>query len=128
MYYVWSDSKFYVCRASTRTWVQTNLNGASAAVSVTPVSPGSQCKAGGSSIAFGLDQNGNGKLGPSEVTSTTVVCNGNGATGATGATGAIGATGPVGPSGPAGAVLSGIASIAAGVNHTCAVTTGAVFS
>jgi len=48
VYYVWSDSKFYVCRASTRTWVQTNLNGASAAVSVTPVSPGSQCKAGGS--------------------------------------------------------------------------------
>ena len=46
-------------------------------MSVTPVSPGGQCKAGGSSIAFGLDLNGNGKLDTSEVASTTMVCNGS---------------------------------------------------
>ena len=55
VWYVWSNSKFYVCHGSTKTWVQTNLNGLNAAVSVTPVSPGSQCPTGGSSIAFGLD-------------------------------------------------------------------------
>ena len=57
VWYVWSNSKFYVCNGSTKTWVQTNLNGLNAAVSVTAVSPGSQCPTGGSSIAFGLDQN-----------------------------------------------------------------------
>ncbi len=103
VWYVWSNSKFYVCQGSTKTWVQTNLNGLNAAVSVTPVSPGSQCKNGGSSIAFGLDLNGNGKLDNSEVTSTTVVCNGsNGATGATGATGPQGATGATGATGAQG--------------------------
>jgi alpha-tubulin suppressor-like RCC1 family protein len=132
VYYVWSDSKFYVCHGSTKTWVQTNLNGLNAAVSLTPVSPGSQCKAGGSSIAFGLDLNANGKLDPSEVTSTTVVCNGSngatgatgakGATGTTGATGAIGATGAAGPSGPTGPTGSVGATGAMGVTGA----TGAV--
>ena len=107
VWYVWSNSKFYVCHGSTKTWVQTNLNGLNAAVSVTPVSPGSQCKNGGSSIAFGLDLNGNGKLDNSEVTSTTVVCNGsNGATGATGATGTTGTQGPQGVQGAQGATGS----------------------
>jgi hypothetical protein len=109
IYYVWSDLKFYVCRASTKTWVQTNLNGLNAAARVTPVSPGSQCPTGGSSIQFGLDQNGNGRLDNSEVTATTVVCNGSngalgpkGATGATGSQGATGATGTTGTQGPQG--------------------------
>jgi len=100
VYYVWSSSNFYVCRGSTRTWVQTNLNGLNAAVSVTAVNPGSQCGAGGSSIAFGLDQNRNGKLDSSEVSSTVVVCNGStGAQGPQGPTGAKGATGAQGPQG-----------------------------
>ena len=97
VYYVWSDSKFYVCHGSAKTWVQTNLNGVNAVARVTPISPGSQCPTGGNSIQFGLDQNSNGKLDNSEVTSTTVVC--NGATGAQGPKGATGATGPQGPAG-----------------------------
>jgi len=35
VYYVWNDSMFYICRASTHTWVQTNLNGLNAAARVT---------------------------------------------------------------------------------------------
>ena len=97
IYYVSSDSKFYVCNGSTRTWVQTNLNGVNGASRVTPLSPGSQCRTGGYSIQFGLDLNRNGTLDTSEVTSTTVVC--NGATGATGAQGATGATGATGQNG-----------------------------
>ena len=97
VYYVWSDSLFYVCRSSTRTWVQTNLNGLNAAARVTAVSPGSQCPAGGSSIEFGLDQNRNGKLDTSEVSSTVVVCNGS-----AGAPGPRGAQGPQGTTGPRG--------------------------
>ena len=116
VWYVWSTSTFYVCKGSTRTWVQTNLNGLNGATRVTPVSPGSQCPTGGSSIQFGLDQNRNGVLDNSEVSSTTLVCNGStgpqgpqGATGAIGpqgpqgATGATGATGPQGPKGATGA-------------------------
>ena len=106
IYYVSSDSMFYVCRGSTRTWVQTNLNGLNAAIRVTAVSPDGQCPTGGSSIQFGLDQNRNGTLDNSEVSSTTLVCNGStgaqgprGAQGPQGATGAKGATGAQGPSG-----------------------------
>jgi len=35
VYYVWSDSKFYVCHGSTKTWSRLNLNGLNAAVSLT---------------------------------------------------------------------------------------------
>ena len=99
VYFVSSDSNFYVCRNSSGTWawVQTNLNGLNGASRVTAISPGSQCPTGGYSIQFGLDQNRNGTLDTSEVTSTTVVC--NGATGATGAQGATGATGATGQNG-----------------------------
>jgi hypothetical protein len=67
IYYVSSDSKFYVCNGSTRTWVQTNLNGVNGASRVTPISPGSQCRTGGYSIQFGLDLNRNGTLDTSDV-------------------------------------------------------------
>ena len=56
VYFVWSDSAFYVCRSSTRTWVQTDLNGLNAAARVTPASSSSQCSSGGSTIQFGLDR------------------------------------------------------------------------
>jgi len=113
VYYVWSDSMFYVCRSSTRTWVQTNLSGLNAAARVTTVSPGSQCPTGGSSIQFGLDKNRNGTLDTSEVSSTTLVCSGStgaqgprglqGPQGATGAKGATGAQGVPGANGAPGA-------------------------
>ena len=104
VYFVWSVSAFYVCHGSTKTWVQTNLNGLNAVSRVTPISRGSQCPTGGSSIQFGLDQNRNGVLDNSEVLSTAVVCNGaTGATGPQGATGATGATGPQGATGATGA-------------------------
>jgi hypothetical protein len=100
VYFVWSDSAFYVCRSSTRTWVQTDLNGLNAAARVTPASSSSQCSSGGSTIQFGLDRNRNGKLDNWEVSSAIVVCNGaNGDPGPQGATGATGATGDQGPSG-----------------------------
>ena len=104
--YVWSDSKFTVCRGDKGTWVETNLNGFHAAAHATAVAPGSQCQAGGSSIAFGLDQNRNGTLDTPEVSTTVLVCNGNtgpqgppGIPGPQGATGAPGAPGPPGTPG-----------------------------
>ncbi|HJX52158.1 MAG TPA: hypothetical protein VJ801_05270, partial [Polyangia bacterium] len=45
IYYVSSNSMFYICSASTHTWVQTNLNGLNGAARVTAVSPGTQCPA-----------------------------------------------------------------------------------
>ena len=41
-YYVWNESVFYVCKSSTRTWVQTILNGVNGAARVTTIAPGSQ--------------------------------------------------------------------------------------
>lgn len=76
VWYVWNDSKYYVCRASTSTWVHTELRGVSAAIRVTMVSPGNECAAGGSYIQFGLDQNRNDVLDDAEVLDDALVCNG----------------------------------------------------
>ena len=97
IWYVWSASQFYVCKGSTRTWTQTNINGYNAAVSMVPLSAGTACPAGGVTIKFGLDTNRNGTLDPSEVTSTANLC--NGATGATGPARCHGRTGTAGRDG-----------------------------
>jgi hypothetical protein len=109
-FYVWNDSAFYVCKSSTRTWVQTILNGLNAAARVTAVSPGSQCPAGGSRIEFGLDQNRNNVLDNPEVSSTVVVCNGSpGAQGPQGIAGPQGVPGTQGTNGSNGA--AGLSSL-----------------
>ena len=60
----------------------------------TQVPPGSSCLYGGTEIASGLDQNGDGQLGSGEVTSTSLVCNGGpGDAGAAGPAGSPGTTG-----------------------------------
>jgi hypothetical protein len=65
---------------------------------------GANCPNGGTKIEAGVDQNGNGKLDPNEVTSTSYVCNGaNGDAGPPGATGDAGPAGPPGEAGPPGA-------------------------
>jgi alpha-tubulin suppressor-like RCC1 family protein len=118
VWFVWSSSKFFVCKGSTSTWTATNLNGLNAAVRVTPrpAGAGGSCSAGGATVEFGLDRNANGLLDNDEVTSKADLCNGapgpqgaRGATGATGPQGAMGATGPqgtMGAPGPQGATGS----------------------
>jgi hypothetical protein len=72
-------------------------NGSSTLVVVAEEPPGSDCPAGGKKIESGVDTNQNGTLDPSEVTSTSYVCNGeagdSGAPGQPGAAGEAGAPG-----------------------------------
>ena len=114
--YVWSDSKFKVCRGDKGAWVETNLNGLHAAARVTAVGAGSQCQAGGSNIEFGLDQNRNGTLDNPEVSAMALVCNGStgpqgpqGIPGPPGATGAQGVPGP--PGSPGGRGSNGVPGV-----------------
>ncbi|MEO8836046.1 MAG: hypothetical protein ABI364_04850 [Caldimonas sp.] len=93
-------------------------NGQTALVSMAAVAAGASCATGGTAVSVGLDTNGDGVLGASEVTSTKYVCNGaDGATGiagsagATGATGSTGATGATGTSGTSG--TNGVSALAA---------------
>ncbi len=53
-------------------------NGISTLVVTSDEPPGSRCPAGGTKIEAGPDDNGDGVLDPSEVTSTSYVCSGNG--------------------------------------------------
>jgi hypothetical protein len=66
--------------------------------------PGANCATGGVAVSTGYDNNHNGVLDPSEILTTSYVCNGaTGGTGATGAPGGVGATGATGPTGDRGA-------------------------
>ncbi len=68
-----------------------------ARISVALEAPGGNCATGGSKITAGLDANGDGVLGASEVDSTQYVCNGPAGTpGVGGATGSMGGIGPAG--------------------------------
>jgi alpha-tubulin suppressor-like RCC1 family protein len=91
VWYVWSSAKFYVCKSSASTWVETEINGYNAAVRATQLNPEAQCPTGGAAIEFGLDTNRNYSLETSEVTSSVILCNGE--AGPQGATGAQGANG-----------------------------------
>jgi hypothetical protein len=112
IWYVWSTNQFYVCKGSTNTWTQTNINGYNAAVSIVPLSAGTACPAGGVTINFGLDTNRNGALDSGEITSTANLC--SGATGPQGPTGPAGPAGPQGPVGPTGANGATGAAVPAG--------------
>lgn len=62
--------------------------------SITPVSAGTECPAGGYHVAAGTDTNGNSVLDAAEVTNTGHICNGqNGADGTNGTNGVDGANG-----------------------------------
>ncbi|VAX27189.1 hypothetical protein MNBD_NITROSPIRAE02-1162, partial [hydrothermal vent metagenome] len=54
----------------------TNVTDRSVAVATSAVAPGDECPNGGIAIDTGIDENGNGKLDPSEVDNTQIVCNG----------------------------------------------------
>jgi OmcA/MtrC family decaheme c-type cytochrome len=51
-------------------------SGTTALTSTSPEPAGANCANGGTKVEVGLDTNGNGTLDPSEVTSTSYVCNG----------------------------------------------------
>jgi len=75
----------YVCNGapgSMGTAGAAGANGQTTLVATSTVAAGANCPNGGKQINIGLDTNGNGVLDPSEVTSSSYVC--NGATGATG--------------------------------------------
>ena len=74
---------------------------AAALVNVSDEPAGTNCEAGGSKVAYGVDEDSNGKLDNAEEQGSYLVC--NGATGADAATGADGATGAQGGAGPTGA-------------------------
>ncbi|HTB77362.1 MAG TPA: hypothetical protein VK762_29155 [Polyangiaceae bacterium] len=70
---------------------------------------GTNCPNGGEKIETGVDKNGNGVLDPSEITSTSYVC--DGVNGDAGPPGASGDAGPAGASGDAGAPGEGTSSL-----------------
>ena len=82
-------------------------------VSTSDEAPGSHCINGGTRLSSGLDLDGNGTLGSTEVISTGYVCNGasgkdgldgrDGSVGLAGSSGATGSTGPAGAQGAPGA-------------------------
>jgi hypothetical protein len=94
VWYVWSPASFYVCNGATGTWVETIVNGLSAAVRVSADPESSVCPNGGSVIQFGLDHDRDGILDDSEVAASASACNGS--------VGPVGATGLQGPQGIAG--------------------------
>jgi hypothetical protein len=51
-------------------------NGLNSLINITGINPGSQCLYGGTLIATGLDANGNNVLDSTEVTQSSVICNG----------------------------------------------------
>jgi hypothetical protein len=84
----------YVCNGapgSTGTAGTAGVNGEATLVATSTVAAGANCPNGGKQINMGLDTNRNGALDPSEVTSSSYVC--NGATGTNGTNGANGANG-----------------------------------
>ncbi len=54
----------------------TSVTDRSVAVKTSGIAPGDECPNGGIAIDTGIDENGNGKLDPSEVDNTQIVCNG----------------------------------------------------
>ena len=69
-------------------------------VSTTSEPAGANCSAGGIAIETGLDENGNGTLDASEITSTSYVCTGtDGTDGANGTGGSNGSNGSNGTNG-----------------------------
>jgi photosystem II stability/assembly factor-like uncharacterized protein len=52
------------------------VNGVNSLVDVVPASAGTNCPSGGEKVTSGLDTNGDGVLEPTEVTSSSYVCNG----------------------------------------------------
>lgn len=80
-YYVLAEKKFRYC-ADTDQWDVIDLKGADGSagknslVAVTPEAAGINCASGGQKIRNGLDQNANGQLDSSEVTSTSFACHG----------------------------------------------------
>ena len=63
----------YVCNGSDGS---TGTSGLDALVTTVAVPQGTTCTAGGTQIDSGLDANANGTLDPAEVTSTSIICNG----------------------------------------------------
>jgi len=77
-----STSTQYVCNGTN------GSNGYTALVAIVSEQSGTNCTYGGDKISIGLDTDGNGILGSSEVTSTQYICNGaNGANGTNGKNG-----------------------------------------
>lgn len=65
-------------------------DGASSLITSSIEEPGENCEAGGTVVAFGTDDDGNGTLNESEIDGSTYVCHGtHGADGATGGTGLV---------------------------------------
>ena len=80
------ESTWYVCNGPEGTDGGDGADGKEALVNTTPEEPGENCVHGGYKVESGVDANGNGVLDPSEVSSTSYVCNGEpGATGQEGA-------------------------------------------
>jgi photosystem II stability/assembly factor-like uncharacterized protein len=81
----------YVCNGapgSAGTAGAAGANGETTLVATSTVAAGANCPNGGKQINIGLDTNRNGVLDPSEVTSSSYVCNGaNGTNGTNGANG-----------------------------------------
>jgi hypothetical protein len=80
----------YVCNGapgSTGTAGAAGVNGETTLVATSTVAAGANCPNGGKQINIGLDTNRNGVLDPSEVTSSSYVCNGAGANGTNGTNG-----------------------------------------
>lgn len=90
------DSRDYVCNGAPGSTGAQGDAGVPSLVSVTPVAGGSNspCPTGGQLVEFGLDDDRDGILDPTEVDGSQYVC--------TGATGSPGPTGPTGPTGPMG--------------------------
>jgi photosystem II stability/assembly factor-like uncharacterized protein len=80
----------YVCNGasgSTGTAGAAGVNGETTLIRTSTVAAGANCPNGGKQINIGLDTNRNGVLDPSEVTSSSYVCNGAGANGTNGING-----------------------------------------
>ncbi|TAG24225.1 MAG: hypothetical protein EAZ37_16770, partial [Burkholderiales bacterium] len=77
--------------------------GLSALIATSPEPAGANCANGGTRVLAGPDANSDGVLQPTEVSTTSFVCNGvAGTPGTAGTNGAPGAVGPTGATGPAG--------------------------
>jgi hypothetical protein len=66
----------YVCNGAAGTNGTNGTNGLAALVSVTTEPASTNCASGGKKVSVGLDSNGNGMLGNSEITSSDYICNG----------------------------------------------------
>jgi hypothetical protein len=70
----------YVCNGTAGASGAAGSSGMTTLVQVVDEPPGAHCSTGGKAINAGIDSNGNGVLDPSEISTTSYVC--NGATGA----------------------------------------------